>query len=57
MWKHHMTSPNFGENFECIYQKIAVQKGAPKIWKIILKALKFMEINYANKSTNIELFL
>ena len=20
MWKHHMTSPNFGENFKCIYQ-------------------------------------
>ena len=26
MWKHHMTSPNFGENFKCIYQKVAVQK-------------------------------
>ena len=26
MWKHHMTSPNFGENFKCNYQMVAVQK-------------------------------
>ena len=25
MWKHHMSSPNFGGNFECICQKVAVQ--------------------------------
>ena len=52
-----MTRPKFGENFEGIYQKFAVQKGAPKLWKIILKALKLLEINYADKSTDMELFL
>ena len=25
MWKHHMTSPNFGEIFKSIYQMVAVQ--------------------------------
>ena len=25
MWKHHMTSPNFGGNFKGIYQMVAVQ--------------------------------
>ena len=27
MWKHHMTSPNFGEMFKSIYQMVAVQNG------------------------------
>ena len=40
MWKHHMTSPNFGEKFEGIYQKFAVQKGAPKIMKDHFKGIK-----------------
>ena len=26
MWKHHMTSPNFGEIFKCINQMVAVQQ-------------------------------
>ena len=26
MWEHHMTSPNFGENFKCINQMVAVQQ-------------------------------
>ena len=26
MWKHHMTSPNFGGNFKCICQMVAVQQ-------------------------------
>ena len=25
MWKHHMTSPNFGGNIKCICQMVAVQ--------------------------------
>ena len=25
MWKHHMTSPNFGEIFKCICEMVAVQ--------------------------------
>ena len=25
MWKHHMTSPNFGGNFKCICQMVVVQ--------------------------------
>ena len=25
MWKHHMTSPNFGGNFKSIYQMVTVQ--------------------------------
>ena len=32
MWKHHMTSPNFGENFKCINQMVAVQQ-RPKSMK------------------------
>ena len=31
MWKHHMTSPNFGGIFKSIYQIVAVQKGAPNL--------------------------
>ena len=57
MWKPHMTSPNFGENFKSIYQIVAVQKGAPNLWKIILKELKLMKNNYANKSTDKGLIL
>ena len=52
-----MTSPNFGENFKCIYQKVAVQKGAPNLRKITLKELKLMKNNYANKSTDKGLIL
>ena len=26
MWKHHMTSPNFGGNFKCICQMVALQQ-------------------------------
>ena len=26
MWKHHMTSPNFGEIFKCNNQMVAVQQ-------------------------------
>ena len=37
MWKHHMTSPNFGENFKCINQMVAVHKGLQIYEKIILK--------------------
>ena len=28
MWKHHMTSPNFGGNFKCICQMVVVQTGS-----------------------------
>ena len=40
MWKPHLTSPNFGENFKSIYQMVAVQKGAPKIMKDHFKGIK-----------------
>ena len=56
MWEHHMTSPNFGGNFKCICQMVAVQKGAPKIMKDHFKRIKLMKNNYANKSTDKELF-
>ena len=56
MGKPHMTSPNFGGIFRSIYQMVAVQKGAPNFRKITLKELKLMKNNYANKSTDKELF-
>ena len=43
MWNHHMTSPNFGGIFRCIYQMVVVQKVAPNLGKIILKELKLFE--------------
>ena len=55
MWKHHMTSPNFGENFKSIYQMVAVQRGS-KFMKDHFKRIKLMKNNYANKSSDKELF-
>ena len=36
MWKHHMTSPNFGGEFKSIYQMVSA-KQAPNSKEIILK--------------------
>ena len=56
MWKPHMTSPNFGENFKSIYQMVAVQKGL-QIYEISFKSITLRKNDYANKSTDKELFL
>ena len=55
MGKPHMTSPNFGENFRCINQKVVVQRGS-KFLKDHSKRIKLRKSNYANKSTDKELF-
>ena len=52
MWKHHMTSPNFGENFKCIYQIVVVQKEALKLMRTYFKGIKLRKNNYANKPTD-----
>ena len=56
MWEHHMTSPNFGENFKCINQMVAVQQRLQIHEKNHFKRIKLMENNYANKPTDKELF-
>ena len=43
MWKHHMTSPNFGEIFKSIYQMVAVQKRGSKFMKDHFKRIKLMK--------------
>jgi hypothetical protein len=47
-----MTSPNFGENFKWIYQRVAVQKRLQNLWKIILKEIEFKDNNLRNNSTD-----
>ena len=55
MGNPHMTSPNFGGNFKCICQIVAVQTGS-KFMKNHFKRIKLRKNNYANKSTDKELY-
>ena len=52
MWKHHMTSPNFGWNFKEVFERVTVQKRLHNLWKIIFRRIKLRKNNYANKPTD-----
>jgi hypothetical protein len=47
-----MTSPNFGENFKRVFERVAVQMRLQNLWKIILKEIEFKDNNLRNNSTD-----
>ena len=58
MWKHHMTSPNFGGNFKGICQMVAVQTGSKfmkdHFKRVNLKKKQTLQLNPLIKNFFIE---